>query len=60
VKLGKTTDEIAEALCLSRSAIQFHRGNIRRKLGLKAGDERLSTALLGDTSLDATAVWPTP
>jgi len=60
VKLGKTTDEIAEALCLSRSAIQFHRGNIRRKLGLKAGDERLSTALLSDTSLDATAVWPTP
>ena len=58
VKLGKTTDEIAEALCLSRSAIQFHRGNIRRKLGLKAGGERLNTALLRDTSLDTTAVWP--
>jgi PAS domain S-box/PAS domain S-box len=45
VRLGKTTDEIAEVLCVSRSAVQFHRGNIRRKLGLKRGDQQLATAL---------------
>jgi PAS domain S-box-containing protein len=44
VKLGKTTDQIAQALCLSHSAVQFHRGNIRRKLGL-VGGQRLATVL---------------
>jgi PAS domain S-box-containing protein len=29
VRLGKTTDEIAEILHISRSAVQFHRGRLR-------------------------------
>lgn len=44
VRLGKASDEIAEILHISRSAVQFHRGNIRRKLGLKRG-QQLATAL---------------
>lgn len=45
VRLGKTTDQIAEMMRLSRSAVEFHRGNIRRKLGLKRGDQQLGAAL---------------
>ena len=45
VRLGKTTDQIAEIMRLSRSAVEFHRGNIRRKLGLKRGDQQLGAAL---------------
>ncbi len=45
VRLGKTTDQIAELLRLSRSTVEFHRGNIRRKLGLKRGGQQLGTAL---------------
>jgi PAS domain S-box-containing protein len=45
VRVGKTTDQIAEIMRLSRSAVEFHRGNIRRKLGLKRGDQQLGAAL---------------
>jgi PAS domain S-box-containing protein len=45
VRLGKTTDQIAGIMRLSRSAVEFHRGNIRRKLGLKRGDRQLGAAL---------------
>lgn len=45
VRMGKTTDQIAEIMRLSRSAVEFHRGNIRRKLGLKRGDRQLGAAL---------------
>ena len=45
MRLGKTSDEIAEALHVSRSAVSFHRANIRRKLGLPKGGPRLSTHL---------------
>ncbi len=45
IRVGKTTDQIAELLHISRSAVEFHRGNIRRKLGLKRGDPQLGTAL---------------
>jgi DNA-binding CsgD family transcriptional regulator len=45
VRLGKTTDEIAEALHISRSAVSFHRTNVRRKMGLPKGGPRLSTHL---------------
>jgi PAS domain S-box-containing protein len=45
VRLGKTTDQIAELMRLSRSTVEFHRGNIRRKLGLKRGGQQLGTAL---------------
>ena len=54
VRLGKTTDQIAEIMRLSRSAVEFHRGNIRRKLGLKRGDQQLGAAL--STRLAARAV----
>jgi len=45
VRMGRTTDQIAEIMRLSRSAVEFHRGNIRRKLGLKRGDQQLGAAL---------------
>ena len=45
VRLGKTTGQIAEIMRLSRSAVEFHRGNIRRKLGLKRGVQQLGAAL---------------
>jgi DNA-binding CsgD family transcriptional regulator len=35
VKAGKTSKEIAECLCVSPSAIDFHRKGIRKKLELK-------------------------
>lgn len=35
VKLGKTSKEISELLNVSPGAIEFHRNNIRKKLGLK-------------------------
>ncbi len=46
IKLGKTTKEIAELLNISMSAIQFHRENIRAKLGLKNEPINLRTHLL--------------
>jgi PAS domain-containing protein/DNA-binding CsgD family transcriptional regulator len=45
VHLGKTSDEIAETLHISRSAVSFHRANLRRKMGLSKGGPRLSTHL---------------
>ena len=34
IRQGKTTKEIAETLCVSKAAVDFHRHNIRRKLNL--------------------------
>lgn len=45
VRHGRTTDEIAAILRISRSAVSFHRGNIRRKLGLARGGPHLTTYL---------------
>jgi DNA-binding CsgD family transcriptional regulator len=42
VKTGRTTKEIARALYLSPATVTFHRGNIRRKLGLHGSGMRLS------------------
>ena len=42
VKAGRTTKEIARALYLSPATVTFHRGNIRRKLGLHGSGLRLS------------------
>jgi PAS domain S-box-containing protein len=46
VKAGKTTKEISEVLNLSDRAIEFHRNNIRNKLGLKNKKINLRTYLL--------------
>ncbi len=47
IREGRTTKEIAETLCLSCKTIDFHRGNIRQKLGIKPGDRNLRAFLLG-------------
>ncbi len=46
VKEGKTNEEIAELLFLSKNTILFHRHNIRTKLGLKNTKINLRTHLL--------------
>lgn len=46
IKLGKTTKEIAETLNSSIRAIEFHRLNIRAKLGLKNRKDNLRSYLL--------------
>jgi DNA-binding CsgD family transcriptional regulator len=46
IKDGKTTKEIADLLNLSASTVDFHRNNIRSKLGLKNKGESLKARLL--------------
>lgn len=46
VKEGKTNEEIAELLCLSKNTILFHRHNIRGKLGIKNKKINLRSHLL--------------
>ncbi|WP_171237472.1 LuxR C-terminal-related transcriptional regulator [Ruegeria sp. HKCCA5763] len=46
VMFGKTTKDIAKALSRETSTIDFHRNNIRRKLGLDGRDQNLRSHLL--------------
>jgi DNA-binding CsgD family transcriptional regulator len=46
IKEGKTTKQISELLCISDRAVEFHRSNIRKKLGLKDNKIDLSAHLL--------------
>ena len=46
VMFGKTTKDIAKALSRETSTIDFHRNNIRRKLGLEGRDQNLRTHLI--------------
>jgi DNA-binding CsgD family transcriptional regulator len=46
IKQGKTSKEIAELFNVSTRAVQFHRHNIRAKLGLKNKQANLGAYLL--------------
>ncbi len=46
IKGGKTSKEIAEIMCLSTKTVDFHRANIRKKLGLEQGKDNLRSYLL--------------
>jgi len=46
VKEGKTTKEIAQLLNISATAVDFHRKNIRAKLGIKSDKINLRSFLL--------------
>ena len=48
IKQGKTTKEITELLRLSKRTIDFHRANIRKKLGIKGKNINLQTFLSSD------------
>ena len=45
IRAGKTSREIAEALFIAPATVDFHRKNLRRKLGLEAGGPSLATHL---------------
>ncbi len=45
IKQGKTSKEIASILNISPNAVAFHRGNLRKKLGLSNKKVNLRTYL---------------
>jgi DNA-binding CsgD family transcriptional regulator len=51
VKEGKSSEEIAKVLGLSKSAVDFYRKRLRKKFGLKGKKERLSDYLKDIESL---------
>lgn len=50
IKEGRTTKEIAECLNISATAVDFHRKNIRSKLGIKNEKTNLRSLLLSMSS----------
>lgn len=64
VRAGKTTEEISRVLHLSPATVTFHRGNIRRKLGLHGTGTGLSQVTVttvitpAETSLRGNATVP--
>ncbi|UWG98747.1 helix-turn-helix transcriptional regulator [Dehalobacter sp. DCM] len=46
IRMGKTTKEISDILCLSCKTIDFHRSNIRKKLNIKNTSNNLRSSLL--------------
>lgn len=54
VQSGKTSDQVAEILHLSAATVNYHRKNIRRKLGLTGQTPRL-TSILGVAHLNVEA-----
>ena len=49
IKHGKQTKDICNLLCMSKGAINFHRNNIRKKLGLNKKKINLRSFLLSIT-----------
>ena len=46
IRAGSTSKEIADALCLSKKTVDFHRANIRAKLRLEPGQDNLRAFLI--------------
>ena len=46
IKAGRTSEQIADILCLSPTTVTFHRGNIRRKMGLHGTGKRLAPEVI--------------
>ncbi len=46
IRSGSTSKEIADALCLSKKTVDFHRANIRAKLRLAPGRDNLRAYLI--------------
>jgi PAS domain S-box-containing protein len=58
VRAGRTTEEIARVLHLSAATVTFHRGNVRRKLGLHHTGTSLSQVMVSTVIVPAETTSP--